>query len=53
MSESFKGCMRDFRLNDKPIVLSEAPSVMGVRRCFENVEAGAYFSGYGYAQYGT
>ena len=52
MSESFKGCMRRFELNEEAIDLSGARSIMGVNRCYENVERGAFFNGYAYAQYG-
>ena len=52
ITESFKGCMQNFTLNGNAIDLANSKRVMGVRPCFNNVERGVHFDGYGYATYG-
>ena len=52
IGESFKGCMRQFELNNKSIDLANSKAIMGVRQCFSDFEPGVHFDGYGYAIYG-
>ena len=50
VSESFKGCLRNIRLNAVQVdLLSSSNSVTGIGRCFDDVERGAYFDGDAYA----
>ena len=53
VSESFKGCLAEFRLNGESVDLTNSKAIMGVRKCFTEVERGAHFDGYSYAVYGT
>ncbi len=52
MSESFKGCMRNFHLNNKEQDLANSKAIMGVRNCYAKFEAGVHFDGFAYAIYG-
>lgn len=44
--------MKNFELNGDQIDFANVKTIMGTNRCFENVEKGAYFDGFGYAEYG-
>ncbi|KAK9737572.1 Laminin G domain [Popillia japonica] len=46
---SFKGCIRDFHVTNRPM---EKPRKVDVQRCLENIEEGNYFNG-GYAVLGN
>ncbi|KAG8311897.1 hypothetical protein J6590_034486 [Homalodisca vitripennis] len=45
LNNTFEGCLKDFTLNDKPVI-SPSKSI-GVIPCSDNVEAGAFFSAAG------
>ncbi|GAB6030676.1 hypothetical protein CHUAL_007531 [Chamberlinius hualienensis] len=47
---AFKGCIRNFQVNDDVYDLSSAKQE-NVRACFSNVEAGSWFGGDAYALY--
>ena len=49
VTESFKGCVREFHLNDKFVDVANSKAIMGVRQCFSKFEPGVHFDGYGYA----
>ena len=51
-SESYKGCMREFRLNGVYEDLLNSKALMGIRQCYEQVEHGVYFSYGAHAIYG-
>ena len=52
VSESFKGCLRQFELNNNLVDLANSKAIMGVRPCFSRSEPGVHFDGYGYAVFG-
>ena len=53
MTESYKGCMSDMKMNDEIYDIMNSKAIMGVRPCFSEVEPGAHFSGFGYVFYGN
>ncbi|KAG1688573.1 Laminin subunit alpha-1 [Nymphon striatum] len=48
VTETFKGCIRNFKLNDKFLDLASG-KVTNVGQCFSKIEAGSYFGGDAYA----
>ena len=47
VSESFKGCMLELKLNDELTDIVNAAGVQGLQNCYKTVERGAYFPGFG------
>lgn len=47
MTGTFKGCIRNFNMNGKPM---ENPTLYDVIPCSSNVEAGTFFSGDGFVK---
>jgi len=52
MTESFKGCVRDFFLNGKSVDVINSLKILGVRQCSSRIEPGVYFDAESYAIYG-
>ena len=50
--ESFKGCLREFHLNDEYHNLLNSKSMMGIRQCYQTVESAVYFKLGAHAVYG-
>ncbi|XP_075525225.1 wing blister isoform X1 [Dermacentor variabilis] len=50
VKESFKGCIRNFNVNNRYVDLASGES-NGVGQCFANIEPGAFFQGDAYAVY--
>ncbi|XP_064486467.1 laminin subunit alpha lam-3-like [Ornithodoros turicata] len=50
VKESFKGCIRNLNLNERPIDLASGESHT-IGQCFSSIEKGAFFQGDAYAVY--